>query len=194
MAIVVVSVVVVTKEVADVDAAVVGATVVVQPSHITASTLSSTKQVVSLPTTTSLDRCLVPSSESWQPAVQPLHKLHSVPTNLQGHAWALQTSSVVSFPLVQELPLPLMTRPCYMNYCYYFYLTTSLERSLVPPAQVTVHALHSVQAVPMCLQLPEEKKLNVTEMVVERKLVLLRQTLFPFAKVLSCDGAEPMLI
>ena len=36
LAVVVVSVVVVTKEVADVDAGVVGATVVVQPSHITA--------------------------------------------------------------------------------------------------------------------------------------------------------------
>jgi len=114
---------------------VVGAdVVVVQPSQMIASTLSSMEQVVPVPTITSLDRYLVPVPESPQPTVHSLHSVQSVSSSSQGQSKLLHASSSISIPFVQELPLP---------------LTTCLERCLVPPAHVAVHGLHSSQPVPM---------------------------------------------
>ena len=54
----------------------------------------------------------------------------------------LQTSSEVTSSMVQLMPLP---------------ATTDLVRVLVPSPQVGVHKLHTVQPVPVCLQLAEKQ-------------------------------------
>ena len=125
---VVVVVVVVDPVAVPVAEVVVGAdVVVVQPSQMIASTLSSIEQVAPVPTTTSLERYLVlrrqilapslstiaqyqhlvPVPESPQPIVHSLHSVQSVSSSSQGQSKLLHASSSISIPFVQELPLPL---------------------------------------------------------------------------------------
>ena len=84
----------------------------------------------------------------------------------------LQTPSSDSSVLVQELPIP---------------LTSVRARKLVPPPQDELHWLHSVQVVPMCLQLPGK---NITLKTKKRNGVASKNTstdvVARFRNILAC--------